>query len=338
MKEIVIEGKLDLTEQDVPVPVPLEGEVRLKVEFVGICGSDLHYYFEGVNGEFVVREPLVPGHEMSGRIDLDPSGRLAPGTPVTVHPARFGTPERGIENRRHLWPNGSYLGSASTWPHTQGAMAQYLVVRADMVRPLPPELPLRRAALAEPLAVALHGINEGGGVQGARVLVSGAGPIGLLAAAAAKALGAAEVTCCDVLDGPLGRARDLGVDKTIKIGEQSIPANSYDVVLECSGAPSAVNAAGLAVRRAGTFVQIGMLPNTPQPINLAPFISKEVNWHGSFRFDNEIDEAILMLAGDPRFDAVITHVLPAAHAGDAFSVAKDSQTSGKVVVSLWPDD
>ena len=337
MKRIVIRSKLDLAEEDVPVPEPGADEVRLKVAYVGICGSDLHYYFQGANGEFVVREPLVPGHELSATVDLDPSGRLAAGTPVTVHPARFGTPQPGLEDRPHLWPNGSYLGSASTWPHTQGGMAQYLVVRADMVRVLPPGLPLRRAALAEPLGVALHGINQGGGVAGARVLVSGAGPIGLLAAAAARIKGAAEVTSCDILDGPLERARQLGVDQRIKLGDQAVPATAYDVVLECSGAIAAVNSAAAAVRRAGTVVQIGMVPDVPQGINLAPYISKEVNWHGCFRFKDEIDDAITLLADNPSFDAVVTHVIPAGRAEEAFAVAKDSQVSGKVLVALWDE-
>ena len=243
MRAIVINGKLDLAEAEVPTPEPGEGQVRLRMAFGGICGSDLHYYNEGANGEYVVREPLVPGHEVSGTVDLDPSGELAPGTPVTVHPARFGTPEPGVEDRRHLWPGGSYLGSASTWPHTQGGMSEYLVVEKDMVRVLPGTLPLRRAALAEPLAVALHAIVVAGGVVGKRVLVSGSGPIGLLAAAAALAKGAAEVVATDVLTGPLERARALGVHGTVQVGVEEIPAAAFDVVLECSGVPAAISPA-----------------------------------------------------------------------------------------------
>ena len=96
MRAIVIGGKLDLREAEIPTPEPVGGQVRLRMAFGGICGSDLHYYNEGANGEYVVREPLVPGHEVSGTVDLDPSGELAPGTPVTVHPARFGTSEPGM--------------------------------------------------------------------------------------------------------------------------------------------------------------------------------------------------------------------------------------------------
>ncbi|MFH5821063.1 L-idonate 5-dehydrogenase [Georgenia sp. AZ-5] len=335
MKAIVINGKLDLQEVDVPTPEPGEGQVRLRMAFGGICGSDLHYYNEGANGEYVVREPLVPGHEMSGTVDLDPSGELAPGTPVTIHPATFGTPEPGVEDRRHLWPGGSYLGSASTWPHTQGGMSEYLVVGKDMVRVLPGSLPLRRAALAEPLAVALHGINVAGGVEGRRVLISGSGPIGLLAAAAALAKGAAQVVSTDVLPGPLERARALGVHGTVQVGVEEIPAMAFDVVLECSGVPAAISPALVAARRAGIVVQVGMVPNEPRPINLAALVSKELQLRGTFRFDDEIDEAVALLDANPGFEQVITHELPADRAVEAFAAAKDSASSGKVLVSLW---
>lgn len=336
MRSIVIDGKLKLAQQEQAIPEPRPGQVRLRVEYVGICGSDLHYFYKGANGAFVVREPLIPGHELSGRVDKDPSGQLAPGTPVTAHPVRFGPAQPGIEEHRHLWPGNSHLGSASTWPHTQGAMAQYLVVDFDMVHPLPLELPLQRAALSEPLAVVLHGIRLGGDITGAKVLVSGAGPIGLLAAAAARANGAAEVAVSDVLDGPLERARLVGADRTFKIGTDQLPESAFDIVLECSGVPSAVSAAGAAVRPAGRIVQIGMLPNAAVSVNLLPYIAKEVRWVGAFRFDDEIDEAIAILAQNPVFDAVITHVVPLATPEQAFALAKDSQASGKVLVSLWP--
>src|SRR3954451_18476820 len=168
MKALKIHGAGHMTTEEVPVPEPGVGEVRVRMQYGGICGSDLHYFFEGRNGEFEVLEPFTPGHEMSGVVDLDPSGRLAAGTPVTIAPATYGTPEAGIEDRRHLWPGGTYLGSASTRPHTQGGMQEQLVVRRDMVRVLPPDLPLLRAALAEPLAVGLHGLTIAGGVTGAR--------------------------------------------------------------------------------------------------------------------------------------------------------------------------
>src|SRR4051794_11498997 len=153
MRAIVIHGKLDLRTDELPAPEPGDGDVLLRMAYGGICGSDLHYYNEGANGEYVVREPLGPGHEVSGTLELDPRGELSPGTPVPGPPARLGPPQPGIGARRHLWPGGSCLGSASPWPPPQGGMQEQLLVRRDMARVLPPELPLVRAALAEPLAV-----------------------------------------------------------------------------------------------------------------------------------------------------------------------------------------
>lgn len=343
MKEITIDGKLAVSVREVEAPEPAPGQVRIAVEYVGICGSDLHYYFEGANGAFVVREPLVPGHELSGVVDLDPSGEIPAGTPVTVHPARFGDPEPHLEDAPHLWPHGSYLGSASTWPHTQGGMSQLLLVDASMVRRLPQELPVRRAVLAEPLGVALHAVNQAGGVRGARVLVSGAGPIGLLAVAACKASGALEVTSTDVLRGPLERALGVGADKVVQIGVDELPEDAFDVALECSGSPAAISGVLRAVRRRGVVVQVGMVPDEPRPVNLAPFISKEVVYTGTFRFRDEIDAAIALLADAPGIEKVITHEFDlgpdfssgrATAAREAFEVAKDSEVSGKVIVAM----
>ncbi|MEU6701527.1 zinc-binding dehydrogenase [Pseudonocardia sp. NPDC046786] len=334
MQSIVINGKLDLGLEGVPMPEPEPGQIRLRVDYVGICGSDLHYYYEGANGAFVVREPLVPGHELSGEVDLDPEGTLAPGTPVTVHPARFGTPRPHIEDDPHLWPGGSYLGSASTRPHTQGAMSEYLIVDSGMVRVLPEALPVRRAVLAEPLAVGLHAVSRAGSVDSAEVLVSGAGPIGLLTAAAARIRGAARVTVSDVLPEPLTRALELGADAVIRVPEQDVPDERFDVVFECAGAPSAISGAVRAVRRRGTVVQIGMVPDQPRPVCLAPLVAKEAALVGAFRFHQEIDEAVRVLAEHPELEQVITHVIPAGEAVAAFETARDAAGSGKVVIDM----
>lgn len=335
MKSVVINGKLDIATREVPTPQPEPGQVRLRMAYAGICGSDLHYYFEGANGAFVVKEPLVPGHEVSGTVDLDPSGTWAPGTPVTLHPATFGESRPGIEDRPHLWPDGAYLGSASTWPHTQGGASEYMLVRLDQLRALPQGLDLRTAALAEPLAVALHAIAVAQGVEGANVLVSGSGPIGLLAAAAALALGAAEVTCSDVIDEALERARGLGAQRVVNVTREKLPEEYFDVVLECSGAPVATNAALSALRRAGILVQVGMMPSGPQGIDVATLVSRELQLRGTFRFNDEVDQAVRLLAEQPSIAQVITHVVDADQAAEAFATAKDSCRSGKVLLDLW---
>lgn len=333
MRAVYIDAKETIAVREVPIPEPREDQVRVRVDYVGICGSDLHYYFEGANGAFALREPLIPGHEVSGRIDFDPRGQWAKGTPVTVHPATFGISRPEIADEPHLWPGGAYLGSASTWPHTQGGMAEHILIDRDMICPLPQGLSVRSAALAEPLSVALHGLGKAGDVAGKRVLVTGSGPIGLLAVAAAVEAGAM-VDATDVLSGPLQRARSLGAQSTFDVTHEAVPEDAYDVVLECSGVAASVSAALRAVRIAGTVVQVGMVPNEPRPINIAPFISKEVRWCGSFRFKDEIDRAIEILAQNPGIEDVITHEFSADDIVEALRVAKDSQESGKVIVSV----
>ncbi|MBG9294957.1 alcohol dehydrogenase catalytic domain-containing protein [Corynebacterium diphtheriae] len=323
MRAAVISGKGLLATADLPTPVVGPDEVLIRVAYVGICGSDLHYYQDGAVGAFEVREPLVPGHEMSGT--------LADGTAVTVHSATFGQCCAGLEEHPHLWPGGAYLGSASTSPHTQGAMQEFLLVRKDQVRVLPDGVPLRRAALAEPLSVGLHAINVAGGVAGKNVLVSGAGPIGQLAALAALREGAASVTLSDVVDGPLERAH-AGLTRVntraVRLGDES-----FDVVLECAGVAVATSDALRVVRRRGVVVQVGMLPNVEVGVNVAPLVAKEVQLRGTFRFRDEVDRAVEMLR-DPIFDTVITHEFAVDDVVEAFDTAADSQVSGKVVVAL----
>lgn len=235
MKALAIHGKEDIRWEDREVPAPGDGEVRLRVNYVGICGSDLHYYFHGANGEYTIREPLTPGHELSGVVDLDPSGRLASGTPVTVHPARYGPSIPGLEDRPHLRPGGDYFGSAAANPHRQGGASEFLIVEEQMVRVLPENLPLERAALAEPLAVAIHAVSLADGVAGKRVLVIGAGPIGLLVVAAAVHAGAGVVGASDVRTEPLERAQALGATE---VSSSAATRSTTSRTTSCSSAPA----------------------------------------------------------------------------------------------------
>lgn len=334
MKALAIHGREDIRWEDREVPAPGSGEVRLRVNFVGICGSDLHYYFHGANGEYTIREPLTPGHELSGVVDLDPSGRLAPGTPVTVHPARYGPSIPGLEDHPHLRPGGDYFGSAAADPHRQGGASEMLIVEEQMIRVLPENLPLERAALAEPLAVAIHAVNLAGDVDGKRVLVIGSGPIGLLVVAAAVHAGASVVGASDLRLEPLDRAQALGATEVALVGRDTIDDESYDIVFECSGVGVSLTQAVRAARRAGTIVQVGMLPNTDLGVNLAPMLAKELTIRGAFRFSTEIDDAVRMLAESDALDSVVSHVVPASEAVRAFELAQDSSASAKVLLSL----
>ncbi|SJM55551.1 alcohol dehydrogenase catalytic domain-containing protein [Gulosibacter sp. 10] len=337
-------GGLELRERDALPPGP--GQVRIRVVYGGICGSDLHYAQSGRNGIYAIEEPLVLGHEIVGIVDeLGPGATgAAVGDRVAVHPATPTPPPGGEEGRGlHLAHGGTYLGSASTSPHTQGGFAEYATVGLAQLRPLPEGLPLRRAALAEPLAVALHGIGQagvalaGGRVDG-RVLVAGAGPIGCLAIAALAERGATDITATDLVPRALGAARAVGAARTVLLGEDELPgAESFDLVIESSGSIRSLASALDWVRRGGTIVQLGLLPAGPLTLPLAPMVSKEVTLRGSQRFDVELDEAIRLLARDDRFDAIVSDVYPAADAEEAFAVAADSSRSSKVLLQFAED-
>lgn len=203
-----------------------------------------------------------------------------------------------------------------------------------MVRVLPDNLPLERAALAEPLAVALHAAGLAGDLTGRRVLVIGAGPIGLLVVAAAVHAGAGVVGASDVRTEPLDRAQALGATELSLVGRDTIENESYDVVFECSGVGVALTQAVRATRRTGTIVQVGMLPNAEIGVNLAPLLAKELTIRGAFRFSTEIDDAVAMLAESDALDPVISHIIPASDAVRAFELARDSSASAKVLLSL----
>lgn len=314
------------------------GDVVVRPLFGGICGSDLHYFQDGRNGAFLLEQPLVLGHEVVGEVVEDPSGRYGVGDRVAVHPA---TPDGTCPECRSGHPNvcrhARYLGSAATLPHTQGAFTELIALRADQLRLIPEELPTLRAVLAEPLGVALHALHLADGVHGRQVLVSGAGPIGLLTAGAAMARGAASVTVTDLLAQPLATAARLGASATIDLRGGAVEPEGYDVVFEAAGAPAAVSAAVTAVARRGTIVQIGMLAADPRPVALAPLIAKEATLRGAFRFDGELDEAVRLLSTHPHFDAVISHTFALEDALEAFDVAADPSRSSKVVLSLGID-
>ena len=285
---------------------------------------------------FTLREPLVLGHEVVGRVHNDPSGELAAGTPVAIHPATpCGHCPECLANARNVCRNARYFGSAASFPHTQGGFSEYMVVRQDQLRVLPQTLPLSRAVLAEPLAVGLHALNRAGGVAGAKVLVSGSGPIGVLAAGAAKAT---------------GRPRGLG-HRPAESSRCRSPWTSVSTA-PCESAPTpcptststwrsrppgpraAVGATLAAVRRRGVMVQLGMFAPGPRPAELSALVAKEIDYRGAFRFDTEFDDSIALLAGSTAMDPVITHTFDMLDAVAAMDAATDPAISGKVVLRL----
>src|SRR5699024_7341108 len=156
--------------------------------------------------------------------------------------------------------------------------------------------------------------------------------IGLLTGAAARACGAATVAATDLLAGPRARARAVGADETYDGSSQDIPAHAFDIAFECAGGTAALSSALEAVLPSGTVVLVGIMSPHAGSARLAPLGSKELSVFGSFRCDDEIDDAITLLARRPELEHVFTHEVVAAGPNeivDAFETARDSELSGK---------
>jgi L-idonate 5-dehydrogenase len=340
MRAVVVHGAGDLRIDARPEPVAGNGEVVVAVEWGGICGSDLSYYRHGASGTAVLQQPLVLGHEVAGRVlSLGPGvAGVEIGQPVAVHPATLVgdgvLPER-LAGRTNLYPAVRYLGSAALTPHTDGAFSERTVVRADQLRPLPPGLDTRRAALAEPLGVAMHAVHRAGEVAGRDILVNGAGPIGALVVAAAKFAGARTVVAADVSDAALAVARAMGADETRNVGSGDALPVDVELAFEASGLPAVLGGVLHAVARGGTLVQVGNLPGTPTPAALGDLVTREISWLGSYRFVDEISDALSAMGQGLDVTPLITHTFPLTQAEEAIRTAADPAAgSSKVMLAL----
>ncbi|WP_415853525.1 L-idonate 5-dehydrogenase [Sinomonas sp. G460-2] len=339
VRAVVAHARDDVRVDRVPEPVPGPGEALVGIELGGICGSDLHYWLHGAAGESILRDPLVLGHEVIGRV-IRPAGDgtgPAAGVRVAVHPATPG-PGGGPKfpaDRPNLSPGGTYLGSAATRPHRSGAFADRVALPARMLRPIPDALDPRAAALIEPLSVAWHAVKQAGEVAGRRVLVVGAGPIGALVVSVLAHHGAGEIVVTDLFEAPLQRALELGAHRTLLASEAvaELEGLDADIVIESSGSVPGLRTAIRAATRGGRVVMLGLLPPGDQPAPISTAIARELELVGSFRFNDEIDDVIAALsAGELDPSAVVTHVFDADQALEAFGVARDASTSGKVLL------
>lgn len=298
MSVSVLDGPGKLRQEDRPVPVPGPGEVLVRIASVGVCGSDTHYFHEGRIGSFVVEAPLVLGHEASGRIEaagdgVDPS---LVGQRVSLEP---GIPQpyskQTLAGHYNLDPDVRFFAT----PPVDGAFAEYVVHPAAFAHPVPDGLSDDSAALLEPLSVALAARAAGEVQLGDRVLVAGAGPIGLLVSAVCSLAGA-EVTVTDVRAERLEVAGRYGAAHTFTAAEAPEPAPEYQVFIDATGAEPAVLAGMQRLAPRGRCVLVGMGADTiALPVPLVQ--GRELRITGTFRYANTWPLAV-SLAGQGLVD------------------------------------
>ncbi|MDI3403407.1 L-idonate 5-dehydrogenase [Streptomyces cavernicola] len=340
MRAVVVHAAKDLRVEDVPDPECRPDQVIVAMEWGGICGSDTAYWKTGTSGTAVLKDPLILGHEVAGHI-VEVGSRVSGvevGQRVTVHPATLvGDHTMPEENagRTNLWPEVRYFGSAAFQPHEPGGFSSLRAVRPEQLRPLPDRVSTKEGALAEPFGVAIHAVRRAGDVSGRTVLVNGCGPIGALAVAAAKAAGAGRVHAADPSANALQVARAMGADALISLaGGEPLPAD-VEVAIEASGAARALGGVISAVRRGGVLVQVGNLPAGEVAAELGNIVTREIDYRGSYRFVDEITDAITLMESGVDVSPLMTHRFALDDAQEAFAVAADRDSgSSKVMLRL----
>jgi L-iditol 2-dehydrogenase len=306
MRASVLTGPQTIELQERPVPQPVADEVLVRVGSVGVCGSDVHYYKHGRIGSMVVDGPLVLGHEVGGTI-------AAVGG--AVDPARVGQrvalePQRPCRRCRqcktghlNLCPDMEFFAT----PPIDGAFCDYVTLPADFAHPVPDSLSDAAVGLLEPLSVGIWANHKGGTTAGSRVFITGAGPIGAVAALSARAAGATDIIVSDPVESRRRRITELAsaqaIDPTTGFDPTGLEA---DVFLECSGATPALLDGLKAVRPGGTAVMVG---HGDEHISLPvqDIQVREVTLTGIFRYVDTWPTAISLAAtGRVDLDALVT--------------------------------
>ncbi|EAU84880.1 xylitol dehydrogenase [Coprinopsis cinerea okayama7 len=356
----VLKGINDVVFEQRPIPEVTGDEVLVAVKKTGICGSDVHYLLEGRIGDFVVKSPMVLGHESSGVVaKVGPKVKhLKVGDRVAMEP---GATCRACEacklGKYELCPDIIF---AATPPY-DGTLARYYKLPADLAYPLPDNVTLEDGAMMEPLSVGVHSVaNLGNFRAGQSIAVFGCGPVGLLCMAVAKALGASRVIAIDIVPARLDFAKQYAATDSFlppkplegeskvdysrrnaaalkeALGIAERGASAIDLVIDASGAEVSIQTALHVVKSGGTFVQVGM-GNPNVTIDIGVLITKELNYKGSFRYGpGDYPLAInLVAAGKVDLKPLVTHRYKFEDAITAFNATKNGKSEdGKGVIKV----
>jgi L-iditol 2-dehydrogenase len=321
-------GEIRIEERERPRPGPRE--VLVQISAVGVCGSDVHYYEHGRIGPFVVDAPLVLGHESAGRVvELgEGASRHAVGARVALEPGvPCGRCRECRAGRYNLCEEVRFFAT----PPVDGAFAEFVVIHEDFAFALPESLSDEEGALMEPLSVGVWACRKAGVGAGDRVLVTGAGPIGLLAMQCALAFGATEVTVSDVNARRLELAARTGATRVVPAGEEL--GTDADALIECSGHPDAVASGIRALRPAGVAVLVGMGPEEEGTLPLSLIQGRELWVTGTFRYANTYPTAIaLAAAGRVDLRSIISGRFGLEEAEAALRAGREDPASVKPIV------
>lgn len=342
-KAVFMHGTNEMVWKDVPTPVAKDNEVLVKVDVVGICGSDVHYYQHGRIGDFVVEGDFILGHECAGEVVSVGSKvkNLAVGDRVALEPGKTcGKCEFCKDGRYNLCPDVEFFAT----PPYHGVLTNYVTHPEDMCFKLPDNVSNVEGALVEPLAVGLHAANQGGVKLGDTVVVYGSGTIGLVSLLASKAKGASKIIVVDILENRLKTAKRLGATHVINSREEDVvktvaaitEGKGADVVIDAAAAEATVKQTVEVLKIGGTIVLVGMTPKDEIEFNFMKLQGKEGIFKTIFRYRNLYPVAINAIAsGAINVKDIVSHEFDFENTKEAFDfVVNNAKDVVKAVIKI----
>ena len=328
-KAVYMTGINKLETREIEMPKIKEDEVLVKLEYVGICGSDVHYLEHGRIGDFVVEGDFILGHECSGTVAEVGSAvkDLKVGDKVALEPGQTcGQCEFCKGGKYNLCPDVEFLAT----PPYHGCFMNYIAYPANMAFKLPENIGAKEGSLIEPLAVGIHSAKQGEVSVGSSVLVLGGGCIGLMTLLSSKAFGAGEVTVVDIIPKRLEVAKKLGATHIINAKEVDLAkeldkitgGKGFDVVFEAAGTVETISQSADFVKGGGTIVLVGMAPQDMIEFNIAKILGREAQVKTVFRYRNIYPQAIDAVAsGLINVSEIVSHEFDFEDIASAFDFA-----------------
>lgn len=335
-----MENLKELHIKEADMPTLTQHDVLVKVEYVGICGSDVHLFERGKIGDFIVEPPFVLGHEVSGTVEAvgESVQGLQKGDRVALEPGiNCGQCKYCKHGKYNLCVDMQYLAA----PPTDGALQRYMAYPENLCFKLPESVSLEEGALIEPFSVGLHAAKRGNVEMGKTVVILGAGSIGLVTLLASKALGASNIIITDVIEKRLSFAKKLGAKMVVNSKHEDVESivnkvtkgEGADIVIETAGAEITIQQSAHLVAPGGTIVAVGLPPQEKVTFDFVTMINKEVDMKTVFRFRNKFDLAIDAIeSGRVPLKEIITHEFNFFESQKAFDYVVENKE--KVVKAL----
>ena len=344
IKAAVLHGIRDLRIEEVSMPqISKDNDVLIKMRVAGVCGSDIHFYTHGRIGKFVVKQPLILGHECGGVVaEVGKTVKhLKPGDRVALEPGiACGTCRFCRIGRYNLCPDVLFLAA----PPVNGAYVEYMVHAAEFTYKLPDNVSLAEGAMLEPLAVGMHAAARGNVRAGDSVAILGCGPIGLMTLQAAKAYGGSLTIAVDLQDNRLEFAKKIGATYTINPGDGDViekireitRGEGVDIAFETAGNPTTVAQTVDVVKTGGTVVLVGLGGQDVVPLNVIKMVIDEIQIATVNRYANAYERAIPLVAeGKINVKSLITGEMPLAAVEEALNLQLEKPESTiKTIINI----